>query len=54
MTITIRAEITKEQWRDLRSLAIERDVPVQQLVGEALVEFLGDARVNDDLEAATT
>lgn len=37
---TIRAEITKAEWRELRQIALELDVTVQQLVGDLIVEYL--------------
>jgi len=40
MSVLIRAEIDKRQWKNLRQLAIELEVPVQQLVGGLIEEYL--------------
>lgn len=38
--IMVRAEITKEQWNDLRKLALDLATPVQKIVGEAITDRL--------------
>ena len=44
--IMVRAEITADEWRQFRTLAVSTGVRVQQLVGEAIDRFgVRDARI---------
>ena len=36
MSIMVRADITEDEWKSLRKLAIDLGVPIQQLVASAL------------------
>jgi hypothetical protein len=39
-SILVRTKLTADEWADIRKLAIERAVPVSQLVADALREHL--------------
>ena len=42
-TVLVRAKLTAEEWKLIRKLALDRDVPVSQLAGEALRGLLANA-----------
>jgi hypothetical protein len=39
-TVLVRTKLTAAEWADIRKLAIERAVPVSQLVADVLREHL--------------
>lgn len=40
MATMVRADLTEQQWKDLRKLSIEHSVPVQQIIGGLIREYL--------------
>lgn len=38
--IMVRAEISEQEWKDLRKLAIELEAPVQRIVGDLISDYL--------------
>jgi hypothetical protein len=43
-TILVRAKLTQTEWKRIRKLALDRDVPVSELAGQALRALLKGAK----------
>ena len=43
-TVLVRAKLTAKEWARIRKLAIDREMPVSQLAGDALRALLKGAK----------